>query len=374
MTKALKVFATAILWTFISLAISPTAHAAGTPQPCVDGTLPSGALSRICIPLGWNGQLLVFAHGYVAPGPTLGFHNLTLADGTSLPDVAQLLGFAFATTSYRRNGLAILEGADDIRELVARFAQDYSVPLRTYIAGASEGGLVTALLAEQSPDVFFGALSTCGPIGSLQAQINYFDNFRVLFDYFFPGVIPGSPINIPPAVMANWDTLQQIIIAKLAAHPARALELMRTSRAAYDPADPKTIAQTTLETLWYNVFATNDAVKQLGGNAFDNRLTPYFGSSNDLLLNLKVQRFSASPTARAALKEYATSGQLSIPMVTVHTTGDDVVPFWHELLYWLKFSPAGRGQFLPIPVARYGHCSFTGQEVLAAFGVLAAQP
>ena len=61
-------------------------------------------------------------------------------------------------------------------------------------------------------------------------------------------------------------------------------------------------------------------------------------------------------------------------MVTLHTTGDDVVPFWHELLYWLKFSPAHRGQFLPIPVARYGHCSFTGQEVLTAFGALLTQP
>jgi hypothetical protein len=31
------------------------------------------------------------------------------------------LGYAFATTTYRQNGLAILEGVDDIRELVAAF-------------------------------------------------------------------------------------------------------------------------------------------------------------------------------------------------------------------------------------------------------------
>ena len=81
------------------------------PGPCVDDVLPAGALSRICVPAqGWNGSLIVYAHGYVAFNEPLGFYNLELPDGTYLPDLVQSLGFAFATTSYRRNGLAILEG------------------------------------------------------------------------------------------------------------------------------------------------------------------------------------------------------------------------------------------------------------------------
>ena len=91
------------------------------PLPCAEGTLPSGAKSLICVPpVGWNQQLVVFAPGYAAPGPLLNFHDLTLG-GVNLPALVLSQGYAFATTSYRQNGLAILEGADDIRELVTAF-------------------------------------------------------------------------------------------------------------------------------------------------------------------------------------------------------------------------------------------------------------
>ena len=70
---------------------------------------------------------------------------------------------------------------------------------------------------------------------------------------------------------------------------------MRTSGAAFDPANPATIAQTTLNVLMYNVFGGTDAEDKLGGNPYGNRLRWYSGSSNDLRLNLRVQRYSASP-------------------------------------------------------------------------------
>lgn len=343
-----------------------------TPGPCVPGTLPGGALSLICVPTaGWNGQLVVYAHGYVAPGLPLGFYNLTLADGTPLPALVQSLGFAFATTSYRQNGLAILEGVEDIRELVAAFPS----PVPTYVTGVSEGGLVATLLAERWPELFRSALAACGPIGSFRKQIDSFGDFRVLFDYFFPGIIPGSAIDIPLEVMARWQSVYvPRILADLAANPGRALQLMRVSKAAFDPSDPSTIGITTVNMLWYNVFATNDAVAKLGGNPFGNRFKWYFGSNNDLRLNLSVQRFTAAPAARAALRAYETSGDLSIPLVTLHTTADEVVPFWHELLYLAKLDRSGRGSFLPIPAFRYGHCNFTSQEVVTAFLAAVAQP
>jgi pimeloyl-ACP methyl ester carboxylesterase len=332
-------------------------------------------LSRICVPLDWNGQLVVFAPGYVAPEQPLGFYYLTLPDGASLPTVIQSQGFAFATTSYRQNGLAILEGVDDIKELVTHFDKHYSVPLRRYITGGSEGGLVAALLAERSPELFFGGLATCGPIGDFRAQINYIGNFRVLFDYFFPGVIPGSPIDIPITVRAHWDALYvPAITAALATHPARAIELLKVANAAYDPATPATVVKTALDALSYNVSATNDAARKLGGNPFGNRLTWYFGSSNDLRLNERVQRFGASPAAVSALRAYQTTGDLSIPLVTLHTTGDDLIPVWQELLYSLKFDSSFRGRFIPLPVQRYGHCNFTTNEVLGAFLLTITQP
>jgi hypothetical protein len=126
--------------------------------------------------------------------------------------------------------------------------------------------------------------------------------------------------------------------------------------------------------LGYNILGTNDAVGKLGGNPFGNRARWYFGSRNDLRLNLSVKRFTASPVAREALRNYETNGDLSIPLVTLHTTADEVVPFWHELLYLPKVDLSGRGRFFPLPAFRYGHCNFTTNEVLGAFLLAVKQP
>jgi pimeloyl-ACP methyl ester carboxylesterase len=370
------------------LAIATLLPGVARAQPTIPGCnpgllpapLPHGALAAICMPpVGWNGKLVVFAHGYVAFNQPPTFSNLYLPNGdgtyTFLPTLIQSLGYAFATTTYRQNGLAILEGAQDVRDLVNAFSiATGSVPLRTYMAGVSEGGLVAALLAEQSPELFTSALAACGPIGSFREQIEYFGDFRVLFDYFFPGLIPGSPISVPQDVMDNWPQYMLAIQAALATHPDRALELMRVAKTAYDITNPATIANTTLDLLWYNVFATNDAVHKLGGNPYGNRLKWYFGSSNDLRLNLLVARFTASRTAVAALHAYKTSGDLSIPLVTLHTTGDDVIPFRQELFYLAKVDLSVGGRFVPLPVFRYGHCNFTPREVLGAFGLMVKQP
>lgn len=365
-----RILVVSFLATALSLPV--TASAQPTIPGCTPGKLPSGALSIICVPpTGWNGELVVFAHGYVPFNQPLGFYHLALPDGTLIPELVMRLGYAFATTSYRQNGLAVLEGVDDIRELVGAFPS----PVPTHVAGVSEGGLVATLLAEQWPELFRSAVAACGPIGSFRAQIDSFGDFRVLFDYFFPGVIPGSPISIRDQVIEAWQSVYvPRILAELAAKPSRALELMRVSRAAFDPADPTTIGRTAINMLSYNVLGANDATEKLGGNPFGNRLRWYFGSSNDLRLNLLVQRFTASPVARAALDRYETNGNLSIPLVTLHTTGDEVIPFWHELLYLPKVDLSGRGRFFPIPAFRYGHCNFTASEVITAFGLAVRQP
>src|SRR5439155_9279457 len=133
----------------------------------------------------------------VAFNEPLQFAQLSLSGGLTVPVVVQSLGYAFATTTYRQNGLSILQGVDDIRELIGAFRDAHGVPTKTFQIGVSEGGLVTALLAEQSPSLFAGALAMCGPVGSFQSHIDYFGDFRVLFDYFFPGILIGSPHRIP---------------------------------------------------------------------------------------------------------------------------------------------------------------------------------
>jgi len=63
-----------------------------------------------------------------------------------------------------------------------------------------------------------------------------------------------------------------------------------------------------------------------------------------------------------------------VPLITLHTTADDIVPFWHELLYLGKVDLFNRGRFIPLPVGRYGHCNFMTNEVLTAFLLTVSQP
>jgi pimeloyl-ACP methyl ester carboxylesterase len=356
---------------FVAMLLAAAPAGAGpVPGACIDGVLPHGALSRICVPSsGWNGSLVVYAHGYAAVTETIDFKNLTLPDGTDLPTLVQQLGFAFATTSCRKNGLAILECSLDTLELVdAAPGVLGSTPQHTYLAGVSEGGLVTAILAERAPSKFTAALSTCGPIGSFRGQITYMGDFRALFDVYFPGLIPGSAISIPDNVIQMWDSYYEPLVdAAVRADLPRAQQLLKVGRVSSDLTNVDTVAHAVTGLLWYNVFGTNDATVELGGNPYDNRSRYYTGSANDAILNLLVTRYTASQTAVNAMTLYETSGHLTIPMVTLHTTGDEIIPFSHEVLYKAKSQLSGRGKLAVIPLYRDGHCSFTSSEVVSAF-------
>jgi pimeloyl-ACP methyl ester carboxylesterase len=353
------------------------AKAAATPGPCVQGTLPHGARSLICVPAtGWNGDVIVWAHGYVGINEPLDFVQLTLPDGTLIPLVVQLLGFAFATTSYRSNGIVILEGIEDVTELIAAFPPTAGrAPNRTYLVGASEGGLIATMLAERSPHLVDGVLAACGPIGDFAAQVQHIGDFRVLFDVYFPGVLPGSPIAIPQVLIDHWaDTYVPAVVTGLLTNPAAAVELMRVAGIPFDPAEPtETIILGTLQLLWYSVFATNDARARLGGNPYDNTTRQYRGSADDADLNARVQRFTADPAARIALAFYRTSGAPGIPLVVLHTIGDPVVPAGHALLYRAKSQASGSSRVTLLPVQRWGHCNFTLGEALAGMIQLQAQ-
>jgi pimeloyl-ACP methyl ester carboxylesterase len=366
--------------------VLPAAPAlADTPLPpsfCVEVPQPPGEeVYLICVPPNWKApyDVVVFAHGYVPPGApmTQYYEQLMLSGDTFLPNLANGLGYAFISTSYTKNGLAVKEGLADTLRLIQVFKAQYPQTGRVYLIGASEGGLITTLAAEQ-PSPIAGGLALCGPIGNFHSQINYWGDFRVLYDYFYPGVLPPSAISIPPEVMFTWNTVYTPTIIGLMSNPVnqRATEqLLKTSRAPIDPANPgATAIATTVGILSYNVFATNEGKVELGGQPFDNKYQLYFGSDNDRALNgpKGVVRYKADLNALLEISRfYQTSGKLKVPLVTMHTLGDPIVPYWHEPLYTAKTVFAGTAlKHLNIPINRYGHCTFTAEEALAGFAIL----
>ena len=356
----------------VSPAVNPESQV--VPAACDPiGTQASGALYQICMPgiiPPWNGKLVIYAHGYVTPTASLAIP----AESGEIASVLNLLGYAFATTSYSTNGLAVTQGVADVRDLVNLFTASEGAPGTVYLIGPSEGGLVTTLAVERYPEVFDGGLAMCGPIGSLRGQIDYFGDFRMVFDYFFPGLIPSSPISITQDLMDTWDTHYSTVVAPAILDPANAItvtQLLSVTQAAYDPADSTTVSNTISTLLWYNIFATNDAQAKLGGQPFDNTARVYSGSNDDAQLNAQVQRFAADATALSALGAYQTNGALISPLVTQHTTLDPVVPYWHEDVYRARVVAQGRGpRHDNLPVVRYGHCGFEITEVQGAFALL----
>jgi hypothetical protein len=329
------------------------------------------------LPCG-NGDLVIYAHGYVTPGlPAAAWLNELTIGGVFLPAALNQAGYAVAASEYSKTGLAILEGMHDTLVL-ANAARNGGIsglapPAHTFLIGASEGGLVTTLSAEQVPGIYNSAGAACGPIGSFQGQLNYFGDFRVLFDYFFPGVIPGSPVSAADtlAAAAQWQMLSTVAIPDALANTSKTQQLFKVMGIPM-PSDPVTVLNSVLEVLAYNIFGTADAQMELGGQPYDNHTRIYIGSSNDLLLNLQVKRFKADPAALANVAaHYETSGKLMIPLVTTHTLSDPVIPYWHEPLYTVKTLFAGDLlKRVNLPISAYGHCNFTSGDILAAFALV----
>ena len=351
----------------------------------------------MCVPPEWNGELVVYAHGWVPPQDALkipGEANAVLEADESF-DVAHTvlgLGYGFATTSYSKNGFAIEQGVEDLADLVNGFRtpslsnQQPSCPETVYLVGGSEGGLIAALSAEGYGDsgknVYDGTLATCGPYGSLEKQIRYFADFRVLFDVLLGDDIEGwarwrdDQPQIPTQMINAWqsDQLQPAVLRALRRNPETTKDLIRLSGLAVDTGNPTEVGEAVLGVLRHNILGTNDVISTLGGLPYTNRGTMYGRFWSDWRLNRQVERFDIDgpdETALNKVRDLTTTGEIEMPVMTLHTTEDPIVPFKQQPTYRWKVTREGlwrdHGAF---PIIRQGHCNFKPEELLVAFDLL----
>lgn len=380
----------------LALSLPAVAYAQGpepppVPDGCQLGSLPShdprypdDQLILICIPPGtledplvnWNGQLVVYAHGYVARQADLDLPWVELGTfPTLLPDLMGE-GFAFATTSYHKNGYAVEQAGEDINALV-RYFKTHVLPRaslldKVFVVGASEGGLITTMLVEKHPDIYDGGLAMCGPIGGMPYQLQYLADFRVVFDYFFPGVLPGNVAEVPPEAWQAWETVHvPAIIGAFSSNPLAAGQLFNVIFHEPYPGDP---IDTAGRVLYYSIWGTNDLLATAGGMPYGNQDTIYWGSYDDAALNAGVDRVESDGRARAYVRRaYQPTGELAVPLVTLHNLVDPAVPYQHEILYYGKAAPSGL--FFPLMAAApYGHCLISHDEFLGAFTFLVSYP
>jgi hypothetical protein len=94
--------------------------------------------------------------------------------------------------------------------------------------------------------------------------------------------------------------------------------------------------------------------------------------AKDLRTLDSAPRISANPSAVAYLiKNISFNGDISVPVLTMHTTGDGLVVPENEQAYRSAVDRAGRGNLLrQVFVHRAGHCTFTPAETVTAVQTL----
>jgi pimeloyl-ACP methyl ester carboxylesterase len=377
--------------------ILPSAVRSQWPPVCEESSLPShdpkypeDQLIIICIPPDWNGQLVMYAHGYVPPQFALALPvNELTVDGVFIPSAFIAQHFAFATTSFHKNGVAIEQGAKDLNRLLQEFKSivpPHSLD-KVYIVGGSEGGLIAVQLLEHFPGKYSGGLAVCAPLGGSSAFIKNVYDFRVVFDYFFPTVFtfppnqPDAPpfgaLDTPQDAFLFWESVYvPRIIAALSSNLPATAQLFTVTKAVVDPTNPTTTAiETAILLLAHPLFGANDLISTAGGIPYDNRSTTYIGSADDAALNAGVERFQSDGRARAyARRFYEPTGNLHDPLVTLHNLFDPVVPFQHEIEYSSRVAKRKRSDLLTLLSSPgYGHCEFTPEEVIQAFTLMVQQ-
>lgn len=326
------------------------------PANVVDRGVINGAPYYIEIPAQWNKGLVMYTHGYAVASEKPRSREYT--PPKALRDVFLSRGFAFAASDYSEQGWAVKEAIEDTEALRRYFVSKHGAPAESYITGHSMGGHITMAIIERYSEVYQGAMPMCGPLG---AAVDFLNTgvfaMLVTFEALFPGAI-GSPYE-PSAETVNK------VKAAIAADPERA--------AKYGQRYGRTVAQLPgALSLFHEVIG--ELKKRAGGEPFDNRNHIYVGFGDDVALNRTVKRYTATPSARDYVRQYATpSGRISDPILTIHTTSDSLVLGSDVTAYEVPAAIAGTSdRFVARFVDANGHCNFTPSQTGNAFDALLA--
>lgn len=331
----------------------------------------AGALFAAIRPDDWNGKLVLLMHGYAQPETPIVLFDPLIWWHEPVADALVKRGYGVAVSSYRVNGFAINEGALDTRIARAMFTSQFGDAAATYLYGWSMGGVVGQSLLETSPTQYDGSFAVCSNLGGSVAGLRYHFDGRVLFDHFFPGVLPWTVWRDEKSTFEDvLPAVQSAFLADPAGFVAKGHKL-----ASIDQLDLPLGSGTPQELLLsifgsLVVFGGGEAnlAQKANGVPLDNTETVY---TSDLLteeeladLNAKVARFEADPQAARYLERYYTPDGRTrgTPVMALHTDGDAVVrPGQHLPLYQEILEDAGNGdQFVARVVEGFGHCEFGG--------------
>lgn len=328
----------------------------------------NGSTYEIEVPDQWNGEVLYFAHGFRGNGADL------VVQAPPIRDYLIEHGYAWAASSYSKNGYEPGVGARDTLALRDVFAEKVGAPKKSYIYGQSMGGHVVALSLEQYPTAYDGAVSECGVVSGHEV-LDYLLSWAALASYFGGADLFAASTDAGKLLGLLREDLPKVLgpandpTEKGKAFAAAIEQLTGGPRAFFRE------GFLVNYTLNFGLLLQAVAQPQISNAVAENQNTQYVlpegsGVSADEL-NHSVVRIAANPIYRdpATYPEFADfTGKIQRPLLTIHGTGDLFVPISLEQSYRRIVDAAGAGDLLvQRAIRRAGHCTFSQEERIAAF-------
>jgi acetyl esterase/lipase len=343
---------------------------------------------------GWNGQLVMWTHGYAGTGPKL------IVNPPLMRRHLLARGYAWAASSYSKNHYDVRAGVEDTNALAlafSRLAAGHGValaqPQTVFIAGVSMGGHIAAAAVERetlasarNKQRYAGALPLCGVLADTELSA-YFGAYQ-----FAAMQLAEQPARSFP-VMGWSDVLPAVKSALFSDFPKQrtpageqlrrlVMNLTGGARPFFEEGfDDKGLQ----DTVWGTFGSDGTYAGVLNSSAVDTRPVQYrFGEMNAPLtaaeLSFNQQILRAAPLAdvnrprRDGLRWVPLlHGEFDVPVLSLHTLGDLYVPFKMQQAYLQRASAKGRDKLLVQRAIRdVGHCAFTAAEAATAFDDLAA--
>ena len=389
------------------LAAAPAAHAAEPTH--VEGNLPSGATYLMDVPADWNGTVLLWSHGYRPAG--FGYNPPENAPSDATKDLLLDRGYALIGSSYATAGWAVTDAVPDQLATLDAFTARFGPARRTLASGLSYGGFVTTTIAERHADRIAGSLSLCGLLqGGVANWNNTLDPVFALKTLLAPDLpIPLTGFSSQATATAAATELTGIVTAAQATPTGRARIALAAalhnipvwndpSQTRPGPTDwdaqqanqyPAVLGMLQMPAFSWR----QEAESRAGGNMSWNSGVDYAAMLRrssvrqevvelyrkaglpleaDLGALAQAPRISADPQAVDWMsRTSAFTGKLVKPHLTVHTTGDALIPVQAESAYARAATAGGSAPLLrQAYVDNAGHCNFSTGEQVAALDAL----
>ncbi|WP_439594447.1 hypothetical protein [Falsiroseomonas sp.] len=327
----------------------PAACPPGLPETtqCLRGRDANGAHILLARPADWNGGLVTHIFGGPRMAPP--------APDTTDEDLLRYRefldnGWAWASTSRRRAGFGIRRAAEDTLA-ARRIAEEALGPIRfSLLHGQSWGGAVAAKTIEtlNEPDTegrrpFQAALLTsgvlAGPSRAYDMRVDLRAAFQAICGTHPRPEEPQYPVTLglPRGSQMARDDLMARYLACTGADLAPEARSPAQSQALSDLAAASRIPEWAIpgHLAWATTLFADIAWQMMDGrSAFGNATVRYRGTSNDTALNARIPRITPDPEAAARLAaDGDPTGQIAIPVLTLHGIDDPTVFVEHQSAY-----------------------------------------